>query len=76
MELNGRTGLGQGALDVTTWDHGSILLPKVEEIKEETREKISEALNELGSRELKDTFTEIGIDRNLIRSLLFPHEFC
>ena len=65
MELNGRTGLGQGALDVTTWDHGSILLPKVEEIEEETREKISEALDKLGSRELKDTFTEIGIDRNV-----------
>ncbi|MFB6187024.1 MAG: hypothetical protein ABEI86_09195, partial [Halobacteriaceae archaeon] len=58
--INGRANLGQGALDVTTDDHGLSLVPSFEQISEETIVELKRKFENLGSREISTVFEELG----------------
>lgn len=62
LEINGRANLGQGALDVTTDDHGLSQIPSVETLSDEQIEAIIDCFSDVGNRKVGSVFEELGTD--------------
>jgi len=62
LEINGRANLGQGALDVTTDDHGLSQIPPVEQLSDDQIETIIDRFKDVGNRKVGSVFEELGTD--------------
>jgi hypothetical protein len=62
LEINGRANLGQGALDVTTDDHGLSQIPSVESLSDDQIEAIIDRFSDVGNRKVGSVFEELGSD--------------
>jgi hypothetical protein len=62
LEINGRANLGQGALDVTTDDHGLSQIPSVESLSDDQIEAIIDRFSDVGNRKVGSVFEELGAD--------------
>jgi hypothetical protein len=62
LEINGRANLGQGALDVTTDDHGLSQIPSVESLSDDQIEAIIDRFSDVGNRKVGSVFEELGTD--------------
>ncbi len=62
LEINGRANLGQGALDVTTDDHGLSQIPSVENLSDDQIEAIIDCFTEVGNRKVGSVFEELGTE--------------
>jgi hypothetical protein len=59
LEILGRTGLGQGALDIHISEISDLAVP-VNLFKEEIRSKLVKCINVISRREIKSIFEELG----------------
>jgi hypothetical protein len=62
VEVNGRVGLGQGALDIASKDHGGIQIPIIRQLESDVQEKLIDKFNELAEKEVSSIFESMSAD--------------
>ena len=59
-EMSGRRTLGQGALDISTWDYAKLWIVDPRQLSKETLKELQEKLIRLSKRPIENIFEEVG----------------